>query len=143
MSEQSSETPSSGSAATPRQRAFFREVFDFQFRSFVTTRMLPSIFAVGVLNALVVALYFTVLGFQTSVAMGVAWVLLFGPVTFLGIVLSLRVVLEVVLVLFKLTVQVDNIQGMASRIEGRTEVIVEDLPRIQFWRSPRRSKPEG
>lgn len=139
MSEHEPQEPGTAAAA-PAQRAFLRELFDFQFRSFVTTRMLPSIFVIGVINAGVIAVYFTVLGFQASTGMGVAWVLLFGPVTFLGIVLALRVVLEVVLVLFKLTVQVETIQGMASRIEGRTEVIVEDLPRIQFWRSPKRPK---
>lgn len=134
MTEPQGETDAGASLAGEAQR-FVAGLFDFQFREMVTTRMLPTIYALGILLGLLLTLYLVVQAFQTSLLKGLVWVLLLGPAVFLALVAALRIGLEFLLAIFRLVLHVERLDEIAHRIQGQTEEIATDLPRIRFWRS--------
>lgn len=114
-------------------RDLLRNLFDFEMREIVTTRMLPLIyrFAVIAMGALVVLGVVT--AFIQSFWMGLAW-MIFGPLVFLILVVVVRVFLEFVMAVFRMLVYIEILDRRTSAIEGHTEEVVQDLPRIQFWK---------
>lgn len=114
-------------------RDLLRNLFDFEMREIVTTRMLPLIyrFAVIAMGALVVLGVVT--AFIQSFWMGLAW-MIFGPLVFLMLVVVTRVFLEFVMAVFRMLVYIEILDRRTSAIEGHTEEVVQDLPRIQFWK---------
>lgn len=106
-------------------------------REVVTTQMLPLIYqaAVYAIGAAVVLAIVT--AFIDSVWMGLAW-LLFGPVLFLAMVVVVRVFLEFVLAVFRILIYIEILDRRTSSIQEHTGEVVQDLPRIQFWKSFRR-----
>lgn len=110
-----------------------RNLFDFEMREIVTTRMLPLIyrFAVIAMGALVVLGVVT--AFIQSIWMGLAWAV-FGPIVFLILVVVVRVFLEFVMAVFRMLVYIEILDRRTQTIEGHTEEVVQDLPRIQFWK---------
>lgn len=108
---------------------------DFEFREMLTPRVIPSLYLLAIALAAVVSLYLVVLGFRDSWLMGAAWLFLLGPLLFLALVVAARIALEFLVSIFHLALHVEQVTAAASRIEGQTEDIRSDLPRIQFWRS--------
>lgn len=113
-------------------------LFDLDFQTIVTTRMVPTIYRLGILLSGIFTLYCIVSGFSHSLMAGTAWLVLFGPALFIASLVTLRIGLEVILVLFRLAVTVENMDGVVNKIAGQTDEIVTDLPRIQFWKSWKR-----
>lgn len=116
-------------------------LFDLDFQTIVTTRMVPTIYSLGILLTAVLTIYGIVTAFERSWPIGLSWLLLFGPALFLACLVSLRIALEVILVLFRLLVVVENLEPVVHKISGQTDEIATDLPRIQFWKSWRRADP--
>ncbi len=124
-------------------RRFVAGLSDFQFRSMVTPRMLPTIYLLGIVLSAILTLYLIASGFRSSALLGVLWLIVLGPATFLALVAALRIGMEFLLAIFRLVVHVERLDDVAHRIQGQTEEIAEDLPRIQFWRAfTRPRKPE-
>lgn len=114
-------------------------LFDLQFQSIITTRMVPTIYALGLILAAVLTLAFVIRGFHESLLYGLMWLLLFGPALFVAVAVTLRISLEFILTLFRLAVAVEDLEESVQGIAGRTHEIAHDLPRIQFWKPRRRS----
>jgi hypothetical protein len=115
-------------------------LMDVQFRQMLTPRMLPTIYLLGIVLAAMLTLYLIVHGFRDGWFTGLVWLLLLGPAVFLALVGALRIGLEIVLAIFRLVVHVERLDEVAHTIQGQTEEIAEDLPRIQFWRAFSRSR---
>lgn len=113
-------------------------LFDWEFQTIVTTRMVPTIYGLGVVLTVLFTAYLIVTAFQSSLLSGFAWLLLFGPAVLIAILVVLRISLEVILVLFRLAFLVENMEPLIHKISGQTDEIVTDLPRIQFWKSRKR-----
>lgn len=111
---------------------------DMQFRSLVTTRMLPTIYALGLALFALLCLYLTGLAFGDSWQRGLLWLVLLGPALFVGLALFWRVILEFLLTIFRMAVYVQLVTERTQAIGGMVEGIDTDLPRIQFWKSRRR-----
>ena len=103
-------------------REFLRELFDFQFTTFMATRMMPAVYAFGILLAALFTGYFVVLRFRESTADGLVW-LAIAPLLFLGIVTALRITLEFVLAVFRVAWYVEQ-------VASHTEVVSKEIPRF-------------
>ena len=125
-------------------RDLLRNLFDFEMREIVTTRMLPLIYRFAVMAMAALVVLGVVTAFIQSVWMGLTW-LLFGPIVFLILVVVVRVFLEFVMAVFRMLVYIEILDRRTSTIEGHTEEVVQDLPRIQFWKfslGKRRTEPQ-
>lgn len=105
-------------------REFFRELFDFQFSTFLTTRMLPGVYGFGIVLAALFTIYVVVLRFRESTVEGLAW-LVIGPLMFFGLVTALRITLEFVLAVFRVAWYVEQ-------VASHTEVVSKEIPRFGF-----------
>jgi hypothetical protein len=114
-------------------RDLLRNLFDFEMREIITTRMLPLIYRFAVLSMAALVVLGVVTAFIQSVWMGLVW-MLFGPIVFLILVVVVRVFLEFVMAVFRMLVYIEILDRRTSKIEGHTEEVVQDLPRIQFWK---------
>jgi hypothetical protein len=103
-------------------REFFRELFDFQFTTFLTTRMLPGVYGFGIVLAALFTVYFVVLRFRDSTTEGLVW-LAIGPLMFFGLVTALRITLEFVLAVFRVAWYVEQ-------VASHTEVVSKEIPRF-------------
>lgn len=124
-------------------RDLLRNLFDFEMREIVTTRMLPLIYRFAVMAMAALVVLGVVTAFIQSVWMGLTW-MLFGPIVFLILVVVVRVFLEFVMAVFRMLVYIEILDRRTSTIEGHTEEVVQDLPRIQFWKfslGKRRTEP--
>lgn len=114
-------------------RDLLRNLFDFEMREIITTRMLPLIYRFAVMAMAALVALGVVTAFIQSVWMGLVW-MLFGPIVFLILVVVVRVFLEFVMAVFRMLVYIEILDRRTSKIEGHTEEVVQDLPRIQFWK---------
>ena len=105
-------------------REFLRELFDFQFSTFLTTRMLPGVYGFGIVLAALFTLYVVVLRLRESTVEGLAW-LVIGPMMFFGLVTALRITLEFVLAVFRVAWYVEQ-------VASHTEVVSKEIPRFGF-----------
>ena len=110
-----------------------RSLFDFDMREIITTRMLPLIYRFAVVSMAALTILGVVTAFIQSLWLGLTW-LLFGPVVFLMLVVVVRVFLEFVMAVFRMLVYIEILDRRTSAIAGHTEEVVQDLPRIQFWK---------
>jgi hypothetical protein len=125
MAEPDKQNPSIESAGTgwgALAREFLRELFDFQFTTFMTTRMLPGVYGFGILLATLFVGYFVVLRFRESTADGLVW-LAIAPVLLLGLITALRITLEFVLAVFRVAWYVEQ-------VASHTEVVSKEIPRF-------------
>lgn len=134
------QTADGAESVSTAARRFLTQLFDLQMREIITTRMLPIIYGLAIAGAALMAVYSIVWGFSQSMWVGIAWLLIAGPALFLAIVTSVRVLLEFVLTLFRITRYLDVLGGQIEGISDQMDSIDEDLPRIQFWRNWTRHK---
>jgi len=87
---------------------FFNALFDFSFKEFVTIKIIKVIYALGIFFAAIGALAVLVKGFQASFLLGIL-ALLLTPVVFIIYTILVRVYLEVVMVLFRISEDVRTI----------------------------------
>lgn len=114
-------------------RGLLRHLFDFEMREIVTTRMLPLIYRFAVMAMAALVVLGVVTAFIQSLWTGLVW-LVFGPIVFLILVVAVRVLLEFVMAVFRMLVYIEILDRRTQTIEGHTEEVVQDLPRIQFWK---------
>ena len=122
-------------------REFLADLFDLRFGTFLTTRMLPGVYGLGIVLAALFTGYVVVQRFQESAMEGAAWLLL-GPLAFIGLVTALRIALEFVLAVFRVAWYVEQ-------VATHTETVSQELPRFGFLRTllfgeksaPPKSKP--
>jgi len=95
----------------PRARRVdsLQALFDFSFRRFVSLRMMKFLYALSTLSASLMALFFIIVGFKASIWFGVFALLIGAPLIFFLTVVSSRVVLETILVIFRIADDTANI----------------------------------
>ncbi|MGH8506161.1 MAG: DUF4282 domain-containing protein [Stenotrophobium sp.] len=120
-----------------------RNLLDVRLRTIMTTTMAPAIYVFLALGVIAVNLFLTVEAFQVSLTSGLVWLLLIMPIASIVGVITVRVVLESLLSLFRIVVYMESLMEQLHTVRGQTESIAErvddlPLPRIQFWRSRKR-----
>lgn len=87
---------------------FFNTLFDFSFSEFVTIKIIKVIYGIGILIAAIAALLIIINGFSSSFFVGIL-AIIFSPIVFIIYTILVRVWLEVVIVLFRISEDVKTI----------------------------------
>jgi len=97
---------------------FLQPLFDFSFHQSVTTRMVKFLYLLFILSAALLAFSFIIVGFGTSILFGILTLLIGAPVVFFLMVISSRVFLETILLVFR----------VADQVSGKGTVKVKEKP---------------
>src|SRR5262249_7673774 len=84
------------------QKGFFASLFDLSFSSLVTTKVIKVIYVISLVVIGLVALVFVVGAFEESAAFGVVTLLVLAPAIALLYVVYTRVILELIIAVFRL-----------------------------------------
>jgi len=106
-------------------------LFDFSFRRFVSPKMLTFLYALSILSAGLMALFFIIVGFKTSIWFGIFALLIGSPLIVLLTVVSSRVLLETILIIFRIADHTANI-GVTNIGLPTTEERPESRDSIQW-----------
>ena len=87
---------------------FFNALFDFSFSEFITTKIIKVIYGLGILVAAVLALLIIINGFGNGFLVGILAIIV-SPIIFIVYTILVRVWLEVVIVLFRISENVIEI----------------------------------
>ncbi len=111
-------------ASSFKKVVFLRPFFDFSFSQFVGPRIVKLLYGLSVIFAVLFALLLIAAGFNASTLLGILALLILAPLTFLLTVLSGRVVLEAVLVIFRMADRVENIRliNIEENSESRDDI---------------------
>ncbi|MBN9636367.1 DUF4282 domain-containing protein [Mycolicibacterium sp. HS_4_1] len=102
----------SGGRSRPALTAFT----DLGFRKSAAPHVVPLLYGLVIVGAVVLYLAGAVVAFELAVLLGVFWVLLAGPVTCVAIVLVARVVLESLSAFMAMGQQVDELNELVLEI---------------------------
>ncbi len=84
------------------QKGFFGSLFDLSFSSLVTTKIIKVLYVLALIVIGLGALALIITGFADSVTSGVLMLVIVAPLFALLYVVYTRVILEVVIVLFRI-----------------------------------------
>jgi len=84
---------------------------DFSFTRFISPRMMKYLYVLSILFAGVVAVFFVLAGFKTSIWFGIFALLIGAPLTFFLMVFSSRILLETILIIFRIAENTANISA--------------------------------
>ena len=121
IEEKLSRLRSSNNPSSFLNARFLRPLFDFSFHQRVTIKMIKFFYFLSVLSAGLFALSIVLTGFSASIGFGIFALLIGAPVVFLLTVISCRVFLEMVLVVFRMADHAAGrrMVGVKQRSESR------------------------
>lgn len=90
-------------------KGFFGKLFDFSFESFITPTIIAIIYGILMVLAGIGAIAFIVTGFQSSVGMGILFLVL-SPIVFFLYLIFARIYMEIIIVLFKIAEDLNTIR---------------------------------
>ena len=93
-------------------RGLFGSLFDFSFQSFVTPKIIKFLYALGLILGALGVLSFIVTSFMAHWGAGLA-ALVFSPLIYLLVVLYVRILMELLIVIF-------HIQENTAKIAARS-----------------------
>ena len=97
-------------------QGFFKSLFDYSFRSFVTPRIIRILYVLATIMISLWTLLIILAAFNVSSGAGVVTLVIVGPLLFLVSMIYARVVLELVIVFFRINGNVQEIRD--ERIGG-------------------------
>ena len=117
----------------PRGRKLgpLRALSDFSFSRFVSPKMMKFLYALSILFASLIAFFFVIIGFRASIWFGIFALLIGAPLIFLLMVVSSRVLLETILMIFRIADQTASI-GVTNIGLPTTEEKPESRDSIQW-----------
>jgi Domain of unknown function (DUF4282) len=83
-------------------KGFFASLFDMSFSSLITTKVIKALYVISLIVIGVFALFFIIGAFASSVALGVVTLVILAPLGALFYVIYTRVVLEFIIVVFRI-----------------------------------------
>lgn len=92
---------------------FFNTLFDFPFTEFITIKIVKVLYGIGILIAGVAAIGFIISAFESAAIWGIL-ALLVSPIIFIIYTVLFRVWLEVVIVLFRISENVNDLAKSKS-----------------------------
>ena len=102
-----------------RKGDLFQALFDFSFHQFVSPKIMKFLYCLSVVSAGLITLLFVIIGFKASMWFGIFALFIGAPLIFLLTVIYSRVLLEIILIIFRIADHTANI-GMAN-IEEKSE----------------------
>jgi Domain of unknown function (DUF4282) len=123
--------PSCGAARTPvpgqpavsqyvpvtaeQARGFLSSLFDLSFTSFIATKLIKVLYVLAIVGAGLAAISIAVAGFSQGTATGVLMLIIVAPLAFLAAVIYARVVLEIIIVVFRMAEHLAEIAEQGRR----------------------------
>lgn len=96
------------------ENSFFKSLFDMSFDDFITTKIIKILYIISIVVSSIMGLVIIFLGFATnSGAMGIFFLILGPVVAFINIITS-RIWLELIIVIFKIA---ENTSRIANKKE--------------------------
>ncbi|MFQ5914759.1 MAG: DUF4282 domain-containing protein [Nitrospinota bacterium] len=96
-------------------KTFLASLFDFSFETFITARVVKVLYGLSIAAAALWALFLIVAGFRQSAGSGVLMLIVGGPLLFVIAVIYARVILEIVLVIFRISEHTSKMAGADGR----------------------------
>jgi len=93
-----------------------RALFNFSFNQLVSPKIVKFLYGLSILSAGLIALFFIIMGFKVSMGFGIFSLFIGAPLIFLLTVIYSRVLLEMILVIFRMADHMTEI-GMAKMEE--------------------------
>jgi Domain of unknown function (DUF4282) len=97
-------------------KGFVRSLFDVGFTSFVTPKVIKVLYVLIMIGTILSALFYAVVAFRLNVALGIATLLVLGPLFVLITLAMWRIFLEFFMVIFRIS---DDIHDIRQRGEFR------------------------
>lgn len=91
-------------------KSFVGALLDVKFSSFITTKLISLLYALGIVVSAIVTLLFIVMGFSADAVAGVV-MLIISPIILLAVLAGFRVALEAVVIIFKIGEYLRNIDS--------------------------------
>ncbi|MCK4545753.1 DUF4282 domain-containing protein [candidate division WOR-3 bacterium] len=92
------------------EKGFFTQLFDFSFTEFITTKIIKFIYILGMIVTGLATIGIIISGFSQSVVIGIV-ALIFSPLIFIIYVIILRVWLEIIIVIFRISENTELLKG--------------------------------
>jgi hypothetical protein len=92
------------------EKGFFTQLFDFSFTEFITTKIIKFIYIIGMIVTGLATIGIIISGFSQSVVIGIV-ALIFSPLIFIIYVIILRVWLEIIIVIFRISENTELLKG--------------------------------
>jgi Domain of unknown function (DUF4282)/zinc-ribbon domain len=108
-------------------KGFLASLFDFSFQSFITAKLIKVLYALMTIGNVLFALFFIVSGFNQSTEVGIVTLIL-SPLFFLLAMIYARVLLELIIVFFRIheDVREINVRGGGGTVAAAA--VVPPLP---------------
>jgi CDP-diglyceride synthetase len=100
---------------------FLQALFDFSFKQFISPKIMKFLYGLSMILAGLMALSLIIAGFEASMWLGILALLFGAPLLFLMTVISNRVFLELILVIYRMADSMENIRlvDIEERPESR------------------------
>jgi len=92
-----------------QDQGFFASLFDFSFSSFITGRIIKILYVLTTIVVALWTLFLILVAFKSSSTLGILTLVVLGPLFFVFTMIYVRVVLELVMVIFRIHEDVDSI----------------------------------
>ncbi len=86
-----------------KKQGVVEELFDVSFSTLVTPRIIKVLYALSIIASAFIAVVLVVEGFSESLGRGILTVVFVGPLVFLILVISSRIVYELAIVVFRIS----------------------------------------
>jgi hypothetical protein len=127
------------------ERNFLSSLFDISFTSFVTTRIIKVVYVITLVLIGLAALVFVVAAFTESVAGGLFVLLIVAPLVSLLYVIYARVLLELVMAIFRIMEhtgeQVNLLRAQAGGAAGAPTTPIPTPPSSSSFSPPAQEPP--
>jgi hypothetical protein len=90
-------------------KGFFASLFDFSFSVFITSRIIKVLYVLSTILLALWTLALILLAFRSSTGFGIVMLVVGGPLFFVITQIYVRVVLELIMVIFRIHEDVDEI----------------------------------
>lgn len=88
---------------TPAKRGFFGALFDVRFETYVTPKVVPVLYVLGIIAVAISYITWIITGFNVSTGFGLFVLIIGGPIASILILTFLKVTLEFYLALVRLS----------------------------------------
>jgi hypothetical protein len=100
------------------QEGFLRALFDTRFGTLITPKIIRVLYILTIIALAILAIGFIIGGFNNSVGLGIATLLIFAPLGFLIYLIVARIWLELVVVAFKINESAQQISAATAAMAG-------------------------
>lgn len=99
-----------------QQKGFIASLFDLSFKNFITSKLVTVLYVLSVVSAGLISLGMIRTAFGVGAGTGIFMLLIGGPLVFLISIIWARVILELIMVLFRIS---QDIAKIAAKVDEK------------------------